>query len=112
MSKSKKSLALRYAFIFLRLAFIDIQIKENNSLKYSIQNLQYGALSVVSVFNFRNFLVDWKHKTKRDCQTKLLNLLLSIAYSNNFYLLRPNHDLLSLIFQVWLFCYAFKLCKA
>ena len=34
--KSKKHLALKHVFIFIRLVFTDIRIKENDSLKYWI----------------------------------------------------------------------------
>lgn len=37
--KSKKYLALKHIFIFLRLIFTNIWIGENDSLRYSIQNL-------------------------------------------------------------------------
>ena len=38
LSKSKKHLVLDYAFILLSLVFADIQIEENDSLRYLIQN--------------------------------------------------------------------------
>ena len=50
LSKSKKHLALEHTFILFRLVFTDIWIEENDSLRYSIQNSQYGALGRALAF--------------------------------------------------------------
>ena len=52
LSKFKKPSTLEYAFIFLRLAFTDIQIEKNDSLRCSIQNSQCKALALIQVSRF------------------------------------------------------------
>lgn len=46
LSKFKKSLALEAIFILLKLAFTEIQINKNDSLKYLILNLQYKVFGL------------------------------------------------------------------